>query len=116
MSKRIRWIAGALALSLLTGWGTAWAAPKPQQNELQQSQARIEKVEARLGAFTLDTAANQAIAGSVQRLLGLARSFQEMRDAGKAQFHADLAERMIAIGEQVSEQLRAAQQSAGVQP
>ena len=118
MSKPIRRIALVLALSLLMGWGTVWAAPKPKthQDELQQSQARIGKVEARLDAFTQDTATNQAVAGSAQRLLGIARSFQGMGDAGKAQFHADLADRMITIGEQMSEQLRAAQLSAGVQP
>ena len=116
MSKRKQRIAWALALSLLTGWGTAWAAPRQHRDELKQSQARIEKVEERLGAFTQETAADQAVAGNAQRLLVLARSFQGMRDAGKARFNADLADRMITIGEQVSEQIRAAQQSPGVLP
>jgi hypothetical protein len=39
-----------------------------------------------------------------------------MRDAGKALFNADLADRMITLGEQVGEQIRAAQRSAGVLP
>jgi hypothetical protein len=110
MSTRIRRIAWALALSLLSGWGTVWAAPKPHQDELKQSQARIEKAEARLGAFTQDTVTDRVVARNVQKLLDLAKSFQGMRDAGKAQFHADLAERLIFM----SEQLRAARQ--GVQP
>jgi hypothetical protein len=114
MSKRIRRIAWALALLILAGWGTVWAAPKPKPHpdELRQSQARIEQVEARLIAFTQATAADQAVAGNAQRLVDLARSFQGMRDAGKARFHADLAERLITIVEQI----RAAQQSTGVQP
>ncbi len=112
-----RRIVPALALvASIAGPGSAWAASDPPRTGLETSKARITQVEERLAAFPQETAQAQAFAAAAQKALEIARKLQNSRDVARAQFHAGLADRLLAAGERWNARARAAHQAAGVQP